>query len=65
MTEICDVDSLEATVGGRPLGVMMKSIDELDDHCRSIVARSTALVVADKTSDGAMRAIATHPPQTR
>ncbi len=56
MTSIDDVEMLEDTVGQRPLGVMMKSIDELDDHCRAVIDRSTAAVVCFRTSDGSMRA---------
>ena len=52
MGHIEDVDGLESVVGGRPRAVMMKSIRQLDDHCRAVIDRSTAAVVAYRMADG-------------
>lgn len=53
--EICDVKALESTVGAPPVAVMMKSITELDAHCEAVLERSTAAVMAWRTSSGGMR----------
>ncbi len=52
MSEIEDVQALESVVGERPLPIMMKSIDRLDDHCRAVIDRSTAAVVAHREGHG-------------
>jgi PPOX class probable FMN-dependent enzyme len=53
--EICDVEALESTVGSRPLAVMMKSTTELDSHCEAVLERSTAAVMAWRSTAGPMR----------
>jgi PPOX class probable FMN-dependent enzyme len=52
MSEIEDVRGLESVVGARPRAMMMKSIDRLDDHCRAVIDRSTAAVVAYRDDSG-------------
>lgn len=52
MSQISDVQGLEAVVGSRPLAMMMKSIDRLDDHCRAVIDRSTAAVIAYRDERG-------------
>ncbi len=52
MSQIEDVQELESVVGSRPLAMMMKSIDRLDDHCRAVIDRSTAAVVAYRDGRG-------------
>lgn len=52
MSEIQDVQRLESVVGTRPLAMMMKSIDRLDDHCRAVIDRSTAAVIAYRDERG-------------
>jgi uncharacterized protein len=52
VSQISDVQGLEAVVGSRPLAMMMKSIDRLDDHCRAVIDRSTAAVIAYRDERG-------------
>jgi PPOX class probable FMN-dependent enzyme len=52
MSQIADVQGLEAVVGTRPRAMMMKSIDRLDDHCRAVIDRSTAAVIAYRDASG-------------
>lgn len=52
MSQITDVRGLESVVGARPLAVMMKSIDRLDDHCRAVIDRSTAAVITYRDHSG-------------
>ncbi len=52
MSQIKDVQGLESVVGARPLAIMMKSIDRLDDHCRAVIDRSTAAVIAYRDESG-------------
>lgn len=52
MNRIEDVHGLESVVGARPLAMMMKSIDRLDDHCRAVIDRSTAAVIAYRDGSG-------------
>jgi predicted pyridoxine 5'-phosphate oxidase superfamily flavin-nucleotide-binding protein len=52
MHRIDDVGRLESVVGTRPLAIMMKSIDQLDDHCRAVIDRSTAVVIAYRDESG-------------
>lgn len=52
MSQIKDVQALESAVGARPLAMMMKSIDRLDDHCRAVIDRSTAAVIAYRDESG-------------
>lgn len=52
MSQISDVQGLEAVVGSQPLAMMMKSIDRLDDHCRAVIDRSTAAVIAYRDERG-------------
>ncbi len=52
MSQIKDVQGLESVVGTRPLAMMMKSIDRLDDHCRAVIDRSTAAVIAYRDESG-------------
>ena len=53
--EIHDVDALESTVGAPPVAVMMKSITDLDAHCDAVLDRSTAAVMAWRSTSGVMR----------
>jgi uncharacterized protein len=52
MRQIKDLQGLESVVGARPLAMMMKSIDRLDDHCRAVIDRSTAAVIAYRDECG-------------
>jgi len=52
---LSDVAELEAVVGGQPLGSMLKSITEFDDHCRAIIAVARAAVVGAPGADGGLR----------
>lgn len=52
MSQIEDVQGLESVVGARPLAIMMKSIDRLDDHCRAVIDRSTAAVITYRDESG-------------
>lgn len=54
---LCDVASLEAAVGSRQLPPMLKSIDVLDEHCTTLLARSPFAVVGYDDVDGRRRAV--------
>ncbi|MDI1451121.1 pyridoxamine 5'-phosphate oxidase family protein [Polyangium sp. 6x1] len=54
--ELKTIEALEQVVGGRPLGVMMKSIDTLDVHCARLLARSPLAVLGFADADGRARA---------
>ena len=56
MDVICDIEQLEVAVGAPPLGVLMKSIDRLDQHCVEILALSPAAVLGYRDGDGRVRA---------
>lgn len=53
MHAIEDVTGLESVVGGRPLAVMLKSIDDLDEHCVRLLELSPAAVVGWREDGGA------------
>ncbi len=53
---ICDTRQLEAAVGTRPLAAMMKSIDQLDEHCTTLLAASPLGVAGLTDADGRQRA---------
>ncbi len=53
---ICDTHQLEAAVGTRPLAAMMKSIDQLDGHCTTLLAASPLGVAGFTGADGRHRA---------
>ncbi|WP_406632094.1 pyridoxamine 5'-phosphate oxidase family protein [Amycolatopsis sp. WGS_07] len=50
------VPDLERVVGKRPLPVMMKSIDHLDPHCRTLLSHSPAAVLGYVDVEGRQRA---------
>ncbi|WP_116198412.1 pyridoxamine 5'-phosphate oxidase family protein [Amycolatopsis circi] len=50
------VPDLERVVGERPLPVMMKSIDHLDPHCRTLLGRCPAAVLGYVDTEGRQRA---------
>lgn len=52
MSSVRDVAGLEAAVGARPLGSMLKTIHHLDVHCRTIIDRSVAAAVAVAPATG-------------
>lgn len=58
MDHLADVDSLERAVGTRLLPAMLKSIDHLDEHCETLLARSPIAVVGYDDRDGDRRAAA-------
>lgn len=55
---LADVDSLERAVGPRSLPAMLKSIDHLDQHCETLLARSAFAVVGYTDRRGGRRAAA-------
>lgn len=56
MTEIGTADALEQVVGARPLASMMKTLDELDEHCVKLLSLSSLAVVGFADADGRARA---------
>jgi uncharacterized protein len=56
MDRLASVRDLEALVGGRPLGVLLKSIDSLDAHCLRLLALSSCAVLGFRENGGASRA---------
>jgi hypothetical protein len=48
---LASVKDLEGVVGSRPLGVLLKSIDALDEHCVKLLARSLAPCAALAAAD--------------
>lgn len=58
MDYLVDVDSLERVVGRRMLPAMLKSIDHLDEHCETLLARSAVAVVGYTDRSGARRVAA-------
>lgn len=52
------VDELERAVGSRPLPALLKSIDHLDRHCNTLLARSPVGVVGYTDRAGARRVAA-------
>lgn len=56
MDYLVDVDSLEGAVGSRLLPAMLKSIDHLDQHCVTLLARSAVAVVGYTDRSGHRRA---------
>lgn len=63
MSQVQTVEALEQLVGTRPLGVMMKSLDELDEHCVRLLAVSSFVVMGYIDVDGHARATAAGGPQ--
>ncbi|MBK7976331.1 MAG: pyridoxamine 5'-phosphate oxidase family protein [Deltaproteobacteria bacterium] len=56
MNFLSDVESLESAVGSRQLPAMLKSIDFLDHHCATLLARSPFAVLGYVDRDGRRRA---------
>ena len=52
MDYLVDVNELERAVGPRQLPAMLKSIDHLDPHCDTLLARSAVAVVASPDRGG-------------
>lgn len=57
MEFLCDVAALEGAVGTRQLPPMLKTIDVLDDHCTTLLARSPLAVLGYDDVGGARRAV--------
>ncbi|MCY1083246.1 pyridoxamine 5'-phosphate oxidase family protein [Archangium lansingense] len=55
MARIQSVEELERTVGSRPLGVMMKSLDALDEHCVRMLGLSSFAVIGFIDEEGRAR----------
>lgn len=53
---LCDVDGLEGAVGTRQLPPMLKSIDVIDEHCATLLARSPFAVLGFDDARGERRA---------
>lgn len=62
MDFLCDLNDLERAVGTRLLPALLKSIDELDDHCASLLACAPFAVVGTQDADGTRRATAVGGP---
>ncbi|MCP3168533.1 pyridoxamine 5'-phosphate oxidase family protein [Myxococcus qinghaiensis] len=62
MSQVQTVEALEQLVGSRPLGVMMKSRDALDEHCVRLLAVSSFVVMGYVDVDGHARATAAGGP---
>lgn len=62
MTQIKTVAELERAFGARPLAIMMKSIDHLDAHCRTLLAHAPFAVVGCIDDRGRTRALAAGGP---
>ncbi|WP_426733635.1 pyridoxamine 5'-phosphate oxidase family protein [Myxococcus faecalis] len=62
MARVQTVEALEGVVGSRPLGVMLKSLDSLDDHCVKLLACSSFAVLGYVDVDGQGRATAVGGP---
>lgn len=58
MEFLCDVDGLEGAVGTRQLPPLLKSIEFLDEHCRTLLGRSPIAVLGSSDETGARRASA-------
>ena len=58
MGRIDSVTQLEAVVGSRPLGSLLKSIDTLDAHCEQLLSLSPFAVAGLRENDGGARALA-------
>ena len=56
MERITSIGDLESVVGGRPLGVLLKSIDALDEHCLRLLALASCAVLGFRENGGAARA---------
>lgn len=56
MDYLIDADGLERAVGSRPLPALLKSIDHLDRHCETLLARSAVAVVGYTDRRGGRRA---------
>ena len=56
MNFLCDVESLERAVGSPQLPALLKSIDFLDAHCATLLARSPFAVLGYVDRDGRRRA---------
>ncbi|AKT40559.1 pyridoxamine 5'-phosphate oxidase family protein [Chondromyces crocatus] len=55
MTLVRTVEELEQVVGSRPLGSLMKSVDQLDEHCLRMLALSPFAVAGFADEDGRAR----------
>ncbi len=55
MNPVGSVSELESAVGKPVAAMMLKSIDHLDEHCRTILAVSTAAVLGYVDGDGVQR----------
>ena len=55
MGYLVDVDGLERAVGTRQLAMMLKSIDHLDRHCDTLLARAAVAVVGYTDRTGGRR----------
>lgn len=62
MGRIDSVTRLEAVVGTRPLGSLLKSIDSLDGHCEQLLSLSPFAVAGLRADDGGVRAVALGGP---
>ena len=58
MDYLVDVDGLEQAVGSRQLPTMLKSIDHLDRHCDTLLARSAIAVLGYTDRNGERRVAA-------
>lgn len=56
MDYLVDADGLERAIGARSLPAMLKSIDHLDQHCETLLARSAVAVVGYTDRGGDRRA---------
>ncbi|KFA92382.1 hypothetical protein [Archangium violaceum] len=55
MARIHSVEELERTVGSRPVGVMMKSLDALDEHCVRLLGLSSFAAIGFIDGEGRAR----------